>query len=127
MPGPSIDYREGFTSSLVGSRSIAGYYALAAGSIEHAAAPPRLTKGVGRYPVPVVILTRLGVDRDHQGDGLGSALVRDALFQVAAIAERVGVRALLIHAETPEAAAALYQGHRPRVRSVANGSLHVVC
>jgi GNAT superfamily N-acetyltransferase len=52
----------------------------------------------------VVLLTRLGVDVGEQGKGLGSALVRDALLQTAAIADRVGVRALLIHAETPEAA-----------------------
>ena len=60
---------------LEGSRSVVGYYALAAGAIEHAAAPPRVTKGVGRYRVPVVILTRLGVDLAQQGRGLGSALV----------------------------------------------------
>ncbi len=90
---------------LAASRSVVGYYALAAGSIEHAEAPPRLTKGVGRYPVPVVVLTRLGVDVGERGRGVGSALVRDAFFQVAAIADRVGVRALLIHAETPQAAA----------------------
>lgn len=110
---------------LDGSRSVVGYYALAAGSIAHAAAPPRLTKGVGRYPVPVVILTRLGVDLDQQGRGLGSALVRDALFQVAAIAERVGVRALLIHAETPEAAA-FYQGIDPGFEASPTDPLHVV-
>jgi GNAT superfamily N-acetyltransferase len=110
---------------LEGSRSVVGYYALAAGSIEHAAAPPRLTKGVGRYPVPVVILTRLGVDLDQQRRGLGSALVRDALFQVAAIAERVGVRALLIHAETPEAAA-FYQGIDPGFETSPTDPLHLV-
>lgn len=108
-----------------GSRSVVGYYALAAGSIEHAAAPPRLTKGVGRYPVPVVILTRLGVDLGEQGRGLGSALVRDALFQVAAIADRVGVRALLIHAATPEAAA-FYRGIDPGFEASPTDPLHVV-
>jgi len=87
------------------TRTVVGYYALAAGSVGHEDAPPRVVKGLGRYPVPIVILTRLGVDVGEQGRGLGSALVRDALFQAAAIAERVGVRALLIHAETPEAAA----------------------
>lgn len=107
------------------SPSVVGYYALAAGAIEHSAAPPRLTKGVGRYPVPVVILTRLGVDLDHQGLGLGSALVRDALFQVAAIAERVGVRALLIHAETPEAAA-FYQAIDPGFEPSPTDPLHVI-
>jgi GNAT superfamily N-acetyltransferase len=108
-----------------GSRVVVGYYALAAGSIEHASAPPRLTKGVGRYPVPVVILTRLGVDLNAQGHGLGSALVRDALFQVAMIAERIGVRALLIHAETPEAAA-FYQAIDPGFETSPTDPLHVI-
>ena len=108
---------------LAGSRSVVGYYALAAGSIQHAEAPSRLTKGVGRYPVPVVILTRLGVDLAEQGRGVGSALVRDAFFQVA-IADRIGVRALLIHAETPEAAA-FYKGIDPGFESSPTDPLHV--
>lgn len=93
-----------YVACLDGTRTVVGYYAIAAGSIAHADAPARITKGGGRYPVPVVILTRLGVDQGEQGRGLGSALVRDALFQTAAIADRAGVRALLIHAETPRAA-----------------------
>ena len=109
---------------LGGSRSVVGFYALAAGSIEHGEAPPRLTKGVGRYPVPVVILTRLGVDLGEQGRGLGSALVRDAFFQVATIAERVGVRAFLIHAETAEAAA-FYRGIDPGFEASPTDPLHV--
>lgn len=81
------------------TRTVVGYYALASGSVLPQDAPPRMTKGTGRYPVPVLILTRLGVDLTEQGRGLGSALVRDALLQAASVAERVGVRALLIHAE----------------------------
>lgn len=88
-----------------GTRVVVGFYALAAGSIAHEAAPPRVLKGVGRYPVPVVILTRLGVELGEQGRGLGLELVRDAFLQSASIAARVGVRALLIHCETPEARA----------------------
>ena len=59
--------------------------------------------GLGSIPFGI-ILTRLGVDVSQQGRGLGSGLVADALQQVASIADRVGVRALLIHAEAPEAA-----------------------
>lgn len=88
-----------------GTRVVVGYYALAAGSIQPEAAPPRMLKGVGRYPVPVIILTRMGVERAEQSRELGSALLQDALFQTAAIADSVGVRALLIHCETPEARA----------------------
>jgi len=87
-----------------GTNYVVGYYALAAGSVSHEHAPPRLTKGIGRYPIPVIILTRLGVDVREQGRGLGSELVRDALLQSVSIAGRVGVRALVIHAETSDAA-----------------------
>ena len=109
---------------LADSVSVVGYYALAAGSIEHADAPSRLTKGIGRYPIPVVLLARLGVDLQEQGRGLGTALVRDALFQVTAIADRLGVRALLIHAETPEAAA-FYKGIDPGFEPSPTDPLHV--
>ena len=40
----------------------------------------------------------LAVDTQWQGQGLGRAMLRDALLRVAAISEEVGVRALLIHA-----------------------------
>lgn len=104
---------------------VVGYYALSAGSIEHADAPPRLVKGAGRYPIPVVILTRLGVDVTEQGHGLGLELVRDALFQVAAIADRIGVRALLIHAETAEVVD-FYRAIDPAFEPSPTDPLHVV-
>jgi GNAT superfamily N-acetyltransferase len=79
---------------------VVGYYALAAGSVAPADATRRLMQGSGRYHQPVVILTRLGVDRAAQRVGLGRALVVDALRRVALAADVVGVRALLIHCET---------------------------
>jgi GNAT superfamily N-acetyltransferase len=87
-----------------GERRAAGYYALAAGSIEPDLGSARLAAGAGRHPIPVVILARLGVDRRDQRLGLGRQLVRDAWMRTAAVAERIGARALLIHAETREAA-----------------------
>ncbi len=87
---------------------VVGYYALAAGSVAPADASPRLMQGAGRYHQPVVILTRLGVDRSAQGAGLGRALVVDALRRIAAASEVIGVRAVLIHCET-DAARDFYQ------------------
>jgi hypothetical protein len=48
-------------------RRVAGYYALAAGSVAPATAPQRIAQRAGRYHQPVVILTRLGVDLSRQG------------------------------------------------------------
>ncbi|WP_157437379.1 GNAT family N-acetyltransferase [Actinoplanes subtropicus] len=84
-------------------RRVVGYYTLATGSVAPADASPRLRQGAGRYHQPVVILTRLGVDRSAQGAGLGRALVVDALRRIAAAAEVIGVRAVLIHCETDAA------------------------
>ncbi|MDT0528698.1 N-acetyltransferase [Micromonospora sp. DSM 115977] len=82
---------------------VVGYYALAAGSVAPVDASPRLRQGAGRYHQPVVILTRLGVDRGVQGAGLGRALVADALRRIGTAAEVIGVRAVLIHCETEAA------------------------
>lgn len=94
-----------YVACLSGDARVVGYYALAAGSVRPETAPRRSARGAGRYAIPVVVLTRLGVDVTEQGRGLGAALVRDALLQSAWIADRIGVRALLIHAENEEAAA----------------------
>ena len=85
------------------SPRIVGYYALAAGSVEPADASQRLAKGLGRHAIPVILLTRLGVDVSAQGRGIGAGLVRDALLRVNQAADIIGVRALLIHAESDEA------------------------
>ena len=92
-----------YVVTLPGSKTVVGYYALAAGSVEPTDAPDRLFKGAGRYPAPVVLMTRLGVDRTAQGLGLGRSLVIDALSRVVQAADVIGVRALLIHAESEKA------------------------
>ena len=87
-----------------------GYYALAAASVFPADATERLLKGQPRErPVPVVLLARLAVDKEHQGRGLGQSLLRDALLRVGIAAESIGVRALIVHALN-EPARAWYMG-----------------
>lgn len=90
-----------------GTRRVVGYHALAAGSVEREGAPGRVRRGTGRHPIPVTILTRLGVDVTEQGRGLGTSLLKDALLRVVRAGDEIGVRALLIHAES-EAARAFY-------------------
>ena len=84
-------------------KRVVAYYALATGGIDQAEASERIRKGTGAYAVPAIILTRLGVDKTAAGQGVGRSLVRDALIRVERAASIVGVRALLVHAESPEA------------------------
>ena len=78
---------------------VIGYYALAIGQVEPDDATERLLKGQpAKRPVPVLVLARLAVDRDHKGKGVGRSLLQNALLRCAAVAESVGVRAVVAHA-----------------------------
>ncbi|MDR2565802.1 MAG: GNAT family N-acetyltransferase [Bifidobacteriaceae bacterium] len=85
-----------FVSTAARTGELAGYYALAAGSVEPGDMPGR---------VPVVVLARLAVDANYQGIGVGSSLVRDAVRRAVAAGSQIGVRAVLIHARNDRAAA----------------------
>lgn len=79
--------------------AVAGFYSLAVGSVDLAVAPARVTKGLARHPVPVMILARLVVDAAHQRRGLGRALLKNALLRTAQAADIAGIRCLLVHAK----------------------------
>jgi len=77
---------------------VVGYHALTAAGIEREVATARVSKGLPRYPVPVVLLARLAVDLTVAGRGLGAWLLRDAMLRTLAAAGTIGVRALLVQA-----------------------------
>jgi GNAT superfamily N-acetyltransferase len=81
---------------------IAGFYTLSSASIQHKDATPRMSKAMPN-PIPAVLLGRLAVDMKEAGQGLGTALVRDAVIRTVQAAEVVGIRVLLAHAASAEA------------------------
>lgn len=85
------------------SPAVVAYYAWCMASIALGDAPPRARKGVGRYPQPVALLARLGVDARHEGRGIGAALLQDVVARTHALGDEIGCRGLLVHAETAEA------------------------
>ena len=84
---------------------VAGYYALAAGSVRKDESPVRIARGLANHPVGVIVLARLAVDRSAQGCGLGKALLADALGRALQAADVIGARAILVQALDEEAAA----------------------
>jgi GNAT superfamily N-acetyltransferase len=94
---------------LVGD-DLVGYYTLAFGSVEHADAPARIGKGLAKHPIPLMVLARLAVSTNWQGQGVGSALLKDAVLRTLQAAEIAGLRALAVHAKD-DAARAFYERH----------------
>lgn len=79
--------------------TVAGFHALAAGSVRTPDATARLMAGQPlERPVPVILLARLAVDQRHQGRGVGRSLLQDALLRCCAAAEMIGARAVAVHA-----------------------------
>jgi GNAT superfamily N-acetyltransferase len=88
---------------------VVGYYALSAGSVVRAVAPGRVSRNMPE-PIPVAVLGRLAVHRDHGGRGLGAGLLRDAVLRTERLSRDLGVRVLLCHA-VDERARAFYLHH----------------
>ena len=83
--------------------AVIGYYTLAVGHVSREEAPERLTKGLARHPVPIMLLARLAVDRRWQGQGAGSALMKDAMLRTLQAADIAGIRAFAVHAKDEDA------------------------
>lgn len=86
-------------------KAVAGYYTLVVGQVEYVAAPERLTKGLARHPVPIMLLARLAVATSWQGKGLGAGLLKDAMQRTLQAADIAGIRAFAVHAKDDEARA----------------------
>ncbi len=87
------------------NEAVVGYYTLVVGQVEYAAAPERLTKGLARHPVPIMLLARLAIATSWQGKGLGSGLLKDAMLRTLQAADIAGIRAFAVHAKDDEARA----------------------
>jgi GNAT superfamily N-acetyltransferase len=84
---------------------VVGYYTLVVGQVEYGGASERLTKGLARHPVPIMLLARLAVAASWQGKALGSGLLKDAMLRTLQAADIAGIRAFAVHAKDDDARA----------------------
>jgi len=95
--------------ALADDQRIAGYYTLASASVPLTELPPETTRKLPRYrAVPTVRMGRLAVDRAFKGQGLGGALLGDALARVAR--SEIAAYALVVDAKD-EVAVSFYRHH----------------
>lgn len=95
--------------ALTDEQRIAGYYTLASASLLLTDLPATTGKQLPRYPtVPAIRMGRLAVDQAFKGQGLGSALLADALDR--AVRSEIAAFAWVVDAKDA-AAATFYQHH----------------
>ena len=82
---------------------VIGYYSLAVGAVDHAAAPACVRKGLARHPIPAIVLARLAVDISYQRKKIGRGLLKDAILRTLHAADIAGIRAIFVHAQDDRA------------------------
>ncbi len=117
-----------FVVTEVDQSTVVAYYAWCMASVAIADLPERLRRGAGRYPQPIALLARLGVDEGHEGhegQGLGAALLLDVITRVASLGDAIGCRGLLVHAVS-EQARGFYEHLIPEFSSSPTDPLHLL-
>ncbi|EOC5298396.1 TPA: GNAT family N-acetyltransferase [Klebsiella quasipneumoniae subsp. similipneumoniae] len=80
---------------------VIGYYCLSSGSVHRNTVPGAYRRNAPDV-IPVIVLGRLAIDQAWSGNGLGAAILKDAIYRTQNIAFQVGVRALAVHALNEE-------------------------
>jgi ribosomal protein S18 acetylase RimI-like enzyme len=98
------------TFVVVRGRRVVGYVSLTMGSVQRADTPAQLVRGMPAYPVGMVLIARLAIDKREQGSGLGTRLLADALRMSVLAGESVAARLVVVDA-VDESAAQFYRRH----------------
>src|SRR5258708_33464267 len=89
---------------------VVGYFSISAALEQRNALPSaKLRRGMPEQ-VPLLLIGRLAIDAEWRGQGLGSALLVDALKRCVAVSEIAGARGIVAHA-IDAAAADFYARH----------------
>jgi GNAT superfamily N-acetyltransferase len=89
--------------------AVAGYFALAPHLLERADAPPRVGRGSPQR-IPAILLAKLALHSELQGQGLGAELLVRALTAVVVAARSAGGRIVVVDA-IDENAVSFYLAH----------------
>lgn len=81
-------------------RRIFGYYTISSSSVKFDHQPD---SHLPRYPLPAVLIGKLAIDIDAQNQGLGTAMLFDALKRAGRVAEEIGIFLVEIRAANEKA------------------------
>ena len=71
---------------------VMGYYTISSGTVTFEQLPPDMK--LPKYPIPTAHIGKLATDRSVQGQGLGEALLFDALARADSASREIGIRAV---------------------------------
>jgi GNAT superfamily N-acetyltransferase len=112
------------TYAFVADGRVVGYYAVAMAAVSRTSVPEQFKLGHRPTQIPCILLARLAVDGEYQGQGLGRDLLKDALLRAVLLAQSIGAAAVLVHCRD-EQAKTFYQSAGDFLQSPAD-ELHLM-
>jgi GNAT superfamily N-acetyltransferase len=76
---------------------VIGYYCLSSAAIDRIELPKAKQRNMPD-PIPAVLIGRLGVDLQYQGQKIGLSLLQDALHRIISASQSIGIAYILVHA-----------------------------
>ena len=107
----------------INSNNILGYATISVGSMNIEGLEVNEFKKFPNYPLPIVRVARLGVDKHFQSQGIGRKLMQKMLYLAIEIEELVGCIGIFVDAK--EDAVSFYKKYGFEVVSVLNGELPI--
>jgi GNAT superfamily N-acetyltransferase len=89
----------GTTYVAVERETILGFATVTVGHVEIENIPPTLRKKLPDYPLPVLRLARLAVDRNAQGKGVGERLLRTVFSVAIELRDKLGCVGVVVDAK----------------------------
>jgi len=83
---------------------VIGYYTVSSASVSRKAATRNLRRN-SPESVPMALIGRFAIDSRYQRQGLGMALMKDAILRIALASEQIGIKGVLLHAIDDDAKA----------------------
>ena len=80
-----------------GSRVVA-HFCISAGAVKRSEAPGKVRRNAPDA-IPVSVIGRFAVSREHAGKGIGADMLSDALRRIAVASQSIGIGAVLVHAK----------------------------
>jgi ribosomal protein S18 acetylase RimI-like enzyme len=76
---------------------VIGYYAISSASVSRKVALSKLRRN-SPVPIPMALIGRFAIDKRYRGQGLGKALMKDAILRIASASTEIGIKGILLHA-----------------------------
>jgi predicted N-acetyltransferase YhbS len=84
------------TFVVVDGDEVIGYYSLAIGGVHRDELPRRFGRGLPGYSIGMVLLARLAIATDRQGEGLGRDLLVEAIERAALAGQQAAARFVVV-------------------------------